>query len=186
MIYDKKEQVCVDITTHPYFRDYEVAVNTDGFILMLQRGEVVCSADMDRFQADPVEIFDLSTGKAVDTATHPYFKDYEVASGKNHILMLQYGSVMCSADSALYGVRQKNSLDLKGSGLLPSEQDVYRYISSYIMEHRYAPTYEEILKNCKLHSKSTISLYIRKMLTLGILESDAPGSSRVLRLPMPA
>lgn len=186
MIYDKKTKTCVDTFTDPYFRNYEVAVNTDGIILLLQNGEVISSADSQRFQADPMEAFDVVTKEAIDTSTHPYFKDYEIAFGENQILMLQYGSVICCADSTLYGIRQKKNLEFENIGLLPSEQAVYRYIFSYIIKHRYAPTYEEILRNCKVHSKSTISMHIKKMLSLGLLESDAPGSPRALRIPMPA
>lgn len=185
MIYDKKTKACVDVFTNPYFHNYEVAVNTDGIILLLQNGEVISSADSQRFQADPVEVYDISTNKAVDTSTHPYFKNYEIAFEKDHILMLQYGSVKCCADSNLYGIRQKKNLELENIGLLPSEQEVYRYIFSYIINHRYAPTYEEILRNCKIQSKSTIYMHIKKMLNLGLLESDAPGSPRALRIPMP-
>lgn len=186
MIYDKKTKTCVDTFTDPYFRNYEAAVNTDGIILLLQNGEVISSADSQRFQADPMEAFDVVTKETIDISTHPYFKDYEIAFGKNQILMLQYGSVKCCADSTLYGIRQKKNLEFENIGLLPSEQAVYRYIFSYIVKHRYAPTYEEILRNCKVHSKSTISMHIKKMLSLGLLESDAPGSPRALRLPMPA
>ena len=50
MIYDKKAKTCVDIFTNAYFRDYEVAVNTDGIILLLQKwgGNFQC-----RFAAFP-------------------------------------------------------------------------------------------------------------------------------------
>lgn len=186
MIYDKKAKTCVDTFTDPYFRDYEVAVNTDEIILLLQNGEVISSADSQRFQADPMEVFDAVTKETIDTSTHPYFKDYEIAFEGNRILMLQYGSVKCCADSSLYEVRQKKNLELKDIGLSLSEQAVYRYIFSYIIKHRYAPTYEEILRNCKVHSKSTISTHIKKMLNLGLLESDAPGLPRALRIPIPA
>ena len=101
MIYDKKAKTCVDIFTNPYFRDYEVAVNTDGIILLLQNGEVISSVDSQRFQADPMETFDAVTKETIDTSTHPYFKDYEIAFEENRILMLQYGSVKCCANSNL-------------------------------------------------------------------------------------
>lgn len=176
----------VDLLTDPYFRDYEVAVTTDGIILLLQNGSVISSADMQRFQSEPMTIYDKTTGCSISVTTHPYFKEYEVAIAKNAILLLQYGTVISSANSELYGVKQTNLKELEGSGLSRSEQVVYRYIFSYVIEHRYAPTYEEILKNCKIHSKSTISLHIKKMLNLGLLESDSPGMARALRLPMPA
>lgn len=186
MIYDKKKKSCVDTFTDPYFRDYEIAVTVDGIILLLQDGEVVSSADSNRYQADPIEAYDLATNLRINTSTHPDFKDYEIAFGDKNILMLKYGVVECCADSSSYGIRPKKNLDLINIGLLPSEQAVYRYIFSYILKHRYAPTYDEILSNCKIHSKSTVSMYIKKMLNLGILESDAPGSPRALRLPLSA
>lgn len=187
MIFDKKEQKYIDVTTHPYFKDYETAITLNGLILMLQYGSVICVADCSRFQPDPIEIYNKKTDKVVDTATDEYFKKYEVAASEDVILLIQYGSVICSASSEVYGIRNKTSQTFSNEGLLASEQEVYQYIVSYIEKHKYAPTYEEIICNSKVRSKSTISLYIKKMLDLGILESDAaPGSARALRLPNPA
>lgn len=186
MIYDKKQGRFVDLCMEPYFRDYEVAITTNGIILLLQNGSVISSADMERFQPEPITVYDKKTGHSITVENHPYFKDYEVAIANDVILLLQYGTVVASANPELYGIKQKKLKELEGAGLSLSEQAVYRYIFSYILQHRYAPTYEEILKNCKIHSKSTISLHIKKMLTLGLLESDAPGMARALRLPMPA
>ena len=36
MIFDKKEQTYVDVTKHPYFKEYETAITLNGLILMLQ------------------------------------------------------------------------------------------------------------------------------------------------------
>lgn len=92
-------------------------------------------------------------------------------------MLLEYGLVKDYADSTLYGIQRKRKLKPDNNELLnPEQAAVYRYVFSYIIHHRYAPTYDEILKNCKVRSKSTVSLYIRKMLKLGLLESDAPGS----------
>lgn len=184
MIYDKEKQAYVDIFTDPYFRNYEVAVTADGTILLLQNNEVISSAPEKRFQTDLIEAYVLATKEHIDLSTHPYFKNYEIAFGTNRILLLEYGLVKDYADSTLYGIRIKRKLKPDNNELLnPEQAAVYRYVFSYIIHHRYAPTYDEILKNCKVRSKSTVSLYIRKMLKLGLLESDAPGSSRALRLP---
>ena len=43
-IYDKVHDEIVDPETHPYFKDYEVAVTLDGKILLLQYGSVISCA----------------------------------------------------------------------------------------------------------------------------------------------
>lgn len=188
MIFDKKEQTCVDVTKHPYFKEYEIAITLNGLILMLQYGNVICIADSSRFSTDAVEIYNKNTGQIVNTSIESYFNGYEVAVTYDElqqpaILMIQYGSVICSAPSELYGVRCKNDTNLENVDLLSSEKEVYQYIVSYIHEHKYGPIYDEIIQHTKVRSKSTICLHIRKLLNLGLLESDAPGSARALRLP---
>ena len=188
MIFDKKEQTYVDGTKHPYFKEYETAITLNGLILMLQYGNVICIADSSRFSADAVEIYNKNTGQVVNTSTDSYFRGYEVAVTYDElqqpiILMIQYGSVICFAPSNLYGVRYKKNANLENVDLLSSEKEVYEYIVSYIHEHKYGPIYDEIIQHTKVRSKSTICLHIRKLLNLGLLESDAPGSARALRLP---
>lgn len=185
MIFDKKEQVYIDVKTHPYFKDYETAITLNGLILMLQYGSVICIADNSRFEVDPIELYDKQTGKSIDVNNDLFFKDYEVAIIGTIILLIQYGTVISFASSEHYGVRNKKELDFENVKLAASEKLVYKFIASYIGEHKYAPTYDEIIQHSKIRSKSTINLYIKKMLHLGLLESDAPGSPRALRLPSP-
>ena len=80
MIFDKKEQTYVDVTKHPYFKEYETAITLNGLILMLQYGNVICIADSSRFSADAVEIYNKNTGHIVNTSIESYFNGYEVRS----------------------------------------------------------------------------------------------------------
>lgn len=44
-IYDVKTNETIDINTHSYFKNYDVAINLEGDIYMLYYGEVACCVD---------------------------------------------------------------------------------------------------------------------------------------------
>lgn len=54
------------------------------------------------------EVYEKASGKTVETETHPYFKGYELMLTEGGLIaMLEHGSVICFADSKLYGARMK-------------------------------------------------------------------------------
>lgn len=66
--------------------------------------------------------------------------------------------------------------------LTDKDWEVLGYIQSYIGDHGYAPTYEEIGEAVRLQSRSTVRSHIQKLLELGKIETDHPGSSRAIRI----
>nr|DAH03546.1 MAG TPA: LexA repressor [Caudoviricetes sp.] len=58
------------------------------------------------------------------------------------------------------------------------------FITEYIKEHGYAPTFREIGMGVNLKSTASVSNHIEKMIKAGVLETDAGvGSPRALRIP---
>lgn len=58
------------------------------------------------------------------------------------------------------------------------------FIISYIHEHGYSPTFQEIGEAVELKSKSSVSNHIKKMLETGLIETDADfGTPRAIRIP---
>lgn len=71
-----------------------------------------------------------------------------------------------------------------------TEQGIYTrkrilaFIIRYLEEHGYPPTVSEIGEGVGLSSKSTVHTHLKKMISDGVLETDAPiGSSRAIRVP---
>lgn len=48
-IYDKITEEKIEPEIHPYFKDYGVVIQLDGRILLLNYGEIICSADSERY-----------------------------------------------------------------------------------------------------------------------------------------
>lgn len=64
------------------------------------------------------------------------------------------------------------------------KEEILEFIISYIQEHGYYPSYDEIGEGVGLRSKSSVNRHIHKMLETGMLETDAEWSSaRALRVP---
>lgn len=63
-------------------------------------------------------------------------------------------------------------------------EDILNAIVTYIKEHGYSPTTREIGDAVGLRSTSTVHFRLKKMLDLGIIESDDNfGSPRAIRVP---
>ena len=60
----------------------------------------------------------------------------------------------------------------KGNEGAAIQEEVYRYVAKYIMEHVYAPSYKEIADALSI-SVSTAKKHINELIDEEILESDA-------------
>ena len=60
---------------------------------------------------------------------------------------------------------------------------ILEFIKSYIKKNGYSPSYEEIADGVGLKSKNSVYTHIKKMLDIGMLETDAEDSPRALRVP---
>lgn len=60
--------------------------------------------------------------------------------------------------------------------------EVLVYISDYIAQHEYPPSYEEIGNACGLKSKSSVYGHVKKLLKEGFLETEHEGCPRAYRL----
>lgn len=62
--------------------------------------------------------------------------------------------------------------------------NILAFITEYIQQHGYAPTYREIGEGVNLKSTSSVYSHIERMLELGDLETDVGiGVPRALRVP---
>lgn len=62
--------------------------------------------------------------------------------------------------------------------------NILDFITGYIQQHGYAPTYREIGEGVNLQSTSSVYSHIERMLELGVLETDVGiGIPRALRVP---
>ena len=62
------------------------------------------------------------------------------------------------------------------------DHKILDFIKSYIAQHDYSPSYVEIGDGVELYSKSSVHRHIQKLIQLGELETDHPGSPRAIRL----
>lgn len=62
------------------------------------------------------------------------------------------------------------------------DHKILDFIKSYITQYGYPPSYGEIGEGVKLYSKSSVHSHIQKLIYLGELEIDHPGSPRAIRL----
>lgn len=60
---------------------------------------------------------------------------------------------------------------------------ILEFIIGYIQEHGYSPSYDEIKDGAGMKSKNTVHRHVRKMIELGMLETDTEGSPRAIRVP---
>lgn len=61
---------------------------------------------------------------------------------------------------------------------------ILTYIKNYIKEHGYPPTVREIGAGVGLKSTSSVQSHLKKMLEMGMIESDAGlGCPRAIRVP---
>lgn len=56
------------------------------------------------------------------------------------------------------------------------------FIKSYLAQYGYPPSYGEIGDGVELYSKNSVHNHIKKLIQLGELETDHPGSPRAIRL----
>ena len=62
------------------------------------------------------------------------------------------------------------------------DRDVLIYIDTYITEHKYPPSYEEIGNACGMRSKSSVQSHVQRLLREGFLETDNEGCPRAYRV----
>ena len=60
---------------------------------------------------------------------------------------------------------------------------ILEFIKSYIKKNGYRPSYQEIADGVGLKSKNSVYTHIKKMLDIGMLETDAEGAARAIRVP---
>lgn len=66
----------------------------------------------------------------------------------------------------------------------PKHQEIYNAVIAYIAAHSYPPTVREICDLVGLKSTSSVYGHLKKMLELGILETDeGVRSPRAIRVP---
>lgn len=63
------------------------------------------------------------------------------------------------------------------------KEKILTAIKDYIKQHGYPPSFREIGDMVGLQSTSSVQKYIKKMLELGVLETDHPGMARAIRVP---
>lgn len=54
--------------------------------------------------------------------------------------------------------------------LTERQQEVFNFITKYIEEHGYSPTFREIAKGCYFGSLSTVAGYVDRLVKKGVLE----------------
>lgn len=66
-----------------------------------------------------------------------------------------------------------------------SMEFILEFIKGYIKEHSYPPTVREIADGTGFKSTSTVHMYLQRMLTNGMLETDIKDGTgaRALRVP---
>ena len=60
------------------------------------------------------------------------------------------------------------------------EQKIYRYIVDYILEHKYAPSFQEIANEIPC-GKTTVFKYVKLLAEQGFIEFD--GKARAISVP---
>lgn len=63
------------------------------------------------------------------------------------------------------------------------DEEILNAIISYIKEHGYSPTFQEIATMVSIKSKGTICYRLQKMLSEGLIETDNSDSPRAIRVP---
>lgn len=61
-------------------------------------------------------------------------------------------------------------------------KEVFDSIVSYIEEHGYPPTFDEIGEMNGLRSKATTAYHMQKLMDAGLIETDNPNSARAIRV----
>ncbi len=51
----------------------------------------------------------------------------------------------------------------------PTALKVWEFIQRFVTQHRYGPTYLEIMAACGIKSKNTVSYYVRRFAAKGLL-----------------
>lgn len=60
---------------------------------------------------------------------------------------------------------------------------ILEMITSYIEQHGYPPTFREIGEGVGLHNINNVTHHVNLMIRDGVLETDAGGTSRAVRVP---
>lgn len=67
-------------------------------------------------------------------------------------------------------------------GLTPAQERVYRFVQSYIREHGYAPSYEEIRSHLGFQSLNAVFKHLKQIETRGYLKNAWKNKKRALEL----
>ncbi len=67
-------------------------------------------------------------------------------------------------------------------GLTPAQERVYRFVKSYIDQHRYAPSYEEIRSNLGFRSLNAVFKHLKQIEERGYLKIPWKNKKRALEL----
>ena len=62
-------------------------------------------------------------------------------------------------------------------------EDVLGILTGYINLHGYSPTVQEVADMVGLRSKQSAWSHLQEMFENGMIETDAPGSPRAIRIP---
>ena len=54
--------------------------------------------------------------------------------------------------------------------LTERQQEVYNFITEFIAEHGYSPSFREIMKGCYFGSVSTVAGYVDRLIKKGVIE----------------
>lgn len=54
--------------------------------------------------------------------------------------------------------------------LTERQQEIYDFITNFIKEHGYSPSFREIAKGCYIASVSTVAGYIDRLVKKGVIE----------------
>lgn len=64
-----------------------------------------------------------------------------------------------------------------------TRKQILAFITEYMEEHGYAPSYVEIGEGVGLSSKATVKHHLEYMFQIRMLETDHPGCPRAIRVP---
>lgn len=74
-------------------------------------------------------------------------------------------------------------MDYRAERRKAQRTDILSFIKQYIKKHGYSPSVMEIGHAMGYKSTSSIKSQLDTMIALGMIETDAPGTARAIRVP---